>query len=139
MAVILDANLLIVLVNNDPRGEKVFTQLSDWIEQATPLHMPYLALYEIANALTRSIVAEAFTQEDLKTAWDSILSLPITYHPFSQGARVTEIALSLKRQNAYDAAYLALTEILNAELWTLDSPLYRNAIGQGFAIRLLGT
>lgn len=25
-----------------------------------------------------------------------------------------------------------------AELWTLDGPLYRNAAGQGFAVRLLG-
>ena len=51
---------------------------------------------------------------------------------------MVEIALSLNRQNSYDAAYLALAEVLNAELWTLDSPLYRNEIGQGFAIRLMG-
>ena len=27
---------------------------------------------------------------------------------------------------------------LEAELWTLDGPLYRNAAGLGFAVRLLG-
>jgi predicted nucleic acid-binding protein len=47
--------------------------------------------------------------------------------------RVVEIALALKRQNAYDAAYIALAEDLGAELWTLDGPLYRNAHGLGFA------
>jgi len=36
-----------------------------------------------------------------------------------------------------NAAYLALAEMLDAELWTLDSPLYRNASGQGFKVRLL--
>jgi len=51
---------------------------------------------------------------------------------------VIEIALSLRRQSAYDAAYLALAESLDAQLWTLDDPLYRNAIGQGFPVRLLG-
>lgn len=49
-----------------------------------------------------------------------------------------EIALSLGRSSAYDAAYLALAETLNAELWTLDGPLYRNAVGRGFPVRLLG-
>ena len=58
-------------------------------------------------------------------------------YPFPEGARVVEIALLLQRQNAYDAAYLALAESLDAELWTLDSPLYRNAAGQGFRVRLI--
>lgn len=49
-----------------------------------------------------------------------------------------EIALSLGRRSAYDAAYLALAETLKAELWTLDGPLYHNAVGRGFPVRLLG-
>ncbi len=32
---------------------------------------------------------------------------------------------------------LALAESLNAELWTLDGLLYRNAISYGFSVRLL--
>jgi predicted nucleic acid-binding protein len=54
--------------------------------------------------------------------------------------RVVEIALALKRQNAYDAAdaaYVALTEELHAELWTLGGPLYRNAQGLGFPVNLI--
>lgn len=98
--------------------------------------MPILALYEIANALTRSIVAGAFSKDELENAWNSIYSLPITYHPFASESRTVEIALSLARQNAYDAVYLALAESLDAELWTLDSPLYRNAISRGYRIKL---
>ena len=64
--------------------------------------------------------------------------MPIIYHPLTgEEARIVEIALSLSRRSAYDAAYLALAESLNAELWTLDGPLYRNAIGCGFKVRLL--
>ena len=51
--------------------------------------------------------------------------------------RVVEIANALKRQNAYDAAYLELAETVSAELWTLDGPLYRNALSLGFAVKLI--
>jgi predicted nucleic acid-binding protein len=137
VTIVVDANLLIVIVNGDPRGEQAQTQFTQWIEQEIQLHAPNLALYEVANSLTRSIVARTFPQENLASAWNFISRLPITYHPFSQGTRIVEIALSLSRQNAYDAAYLALAESLNAQLWTLDGPLYRNAVAHGFPVRLL--
>lgn len=76
-------------------------------------------------------------QSELKTAWDLFSDLPITYHPGSWGVRTVEIALSLERKSAYDAAYLALTEALGAELWTLDGSLYRNALNKGFSVKLL--
>ena len=70
-------------------------------------------------------------------AFEQFKRLPISYHSSVDGVRVIEIALQLKRQNAYDAAYLALAESLDAELWTLDTPLYRNAVGQNFRVKLL--
>jgi predicted nucleic acid-binding protein len=39
---------------------------------------------------------------------------------------------------AWDAAYLDLAERLAAELWTLDGPLYRNAVGLGLPVHLAG-
>lgn len=64
--------------------------------------------------------------------------MSITYHAFSEETEIVEIALSLNRQSAYDAAYIALARRLEAELWTLDTPLYRNAVGQGFRVQLVG-
>jgi len=119
MAVVVDSNLLVVIVREEPRSEEVSRQFDEWEEQGIEIHAPVLAYYEIANALTQLIAAGQFSQERLPQAWISINKVPITYHLFSGGTRVVEIALSLGRRSAYDAAYLALAETLNA--LTLDS------------------
>jgi len=51
---------------------------------------------------------------------------------------VIKVALQLGRKSAYDAVYLVLAERLGAELWTLDTPLYRNAAGHGYPVHLIG-
>ncbi len=137
MVVIIDANLLVALVSGDPRGSLVERQFLTWFEQGINLHAPTLAQYEVANALTRLIVAKAFPLDRLEDALTNLSLLPITYHPLNNGLRTIEIALMLKRQSAYDASYLALAEEMRAELYTLDGPLYRNAIEKGFSIHLL--
>jgi predicted nucleic acid-binding protein len=134
MAIVIDANLLIVMVNNDSRREQVLTQFRQWLESEMPIQAPALLPYEFANALTRSIVAQQFQSDDLAPAFEFMAQLPITYHPLTLNSRVVEIALSLGRQNAYDAAYLALAELLNAQFWTLDRPLCRNAQSLGFPV-----
>jgi predicted nucleic acid-binding protein len=137
MTIVIDANLLITLVGNDVRGDLVAAKFEEWEQYDEELHAPELCLYEIANGLTRMIAGKLFSPTNLETVFDRIANLPITYHLFPKGARVVEIALLLQRQNAYDAAYLALAESLDAELWTLDGPLYRNAVGQGFRVQLI--
>ena len=137
MPIILDASLLVALISGDPRGDQVSQSMLSWIDQGIDLHAPELAKYEIANALTRLIVGNAFPADRAEEAWNDLLILPITYHDLTNASRVIEISLELNRQNAYDAAYLALAESLKARLYTLDGPLYRNASGQGFNIQLL--
>ncbi|HST51435.1 MAG TPA: type II toxin-antitoxin system VapC family toxin [Pyrinomonadaceae bacterium] len=108
-----------------------------WLDDGVDLHAPVLACYEIANALTRLIVAKAFPADKVEEAWTNLSILPIAYHSSMDAKRIVEIALRLGRQNAYDAVYLALAESLGAELWTLDGPLYRNASEFGFDVQLV--
>ncbi len=121
MPVVVDANLLVALISGDPRSEAVSRLLETWIESGIDLHAPALARYEVSNALTRLIVAGKFPQAGLSEAWAGLESLPLIYQPLDEPSRTIEIALLLGRQNAYDAAYLALAERLKAELdsgWT---------------------
>jgi predicted nucleic acid-binding protein len=62
--------------------------------------------------------------------------LDLIFHIAPDKARAIEIALELERHSAYDAAYLALSEELGAELWTLDGRLARNASGR-YPVRLV--
>ncbi|HST20841.1 MAG TPA: type II toxin-antitoxin system VapC family toxin [Blastocatellia bacterium] len=135
--IIVDANLMVALVSGDARGNQVLQQFIYWLNQDISLNAPVLAKYEIANALTRLIVAGKFSMDDVPQAWSDLTILPITYYEMINAQRVIEISLALKRQSAYDAAYLELSERLGAQLWTLDGPLYRNALSVGFSVRLI--
>jgi predicted nucleic acid-binding protein len=74
----------------------------------------------------------------LPSAWRVLMRLPLTYHPLGAvGATVATIARQLRRQNAYDAAYLALALTLGAEVWTFDQKLARNAGDLGYPVRLV--
>ena len=134
---VLDANLLVVLVSGDSRRLSVLQQIIRWLDEGASLHTPFLAQYEIANALTRLVVSGNFPADKVDEAINNILVLPIIFHPRVNIPRVVEIARTLHRQRAYDAAYISLAESLNSELWTLDGPLYRNAIVYDFKVQLI--
>jgi predicted nucleic acid-binding protein len=138
VAIVVDANIVVVLTSGDPRQSVAQQHLQQWIEVGEELHAPVLLQYEVANAYTRLVAAGDFPQERVKNAWQDVLTFRIRYHSLhADGARVIAIAQQLRRQSAYDAAYLAIAERLNAELWTFDGPLFRNAVSLGFPVHLM--
>ena len=137
MTVVVDANLLVVLALNDPRAPAVDRHLREWASAGEALHAPALLRYEAANALTRAVVAGHLARDLAATAWERITRVDVQLHPLIDGAAAVEVALRLERSNAYDAAYVVLAQALDAELWTLDGPLARNASGLGLPVRLL--
>jgi predicted nucleic acid-binding protein len=139
LAVVVDANLLVALAADEARAPRVAQRLGGWADAGESLHAPALLPYEAANALTRLIAAEALPAEALGEAWAAIERAPITYHSLEDGPATVELALRLARRSAYDAAYVALAVALDAELWTLDGPLARNAADHGLPVRLVVT
>jgi predicted nucleic acid-binding protein len=138
MAVVIDANLLVVMASGDVRQLMASAQFEAWITAGEEIHAPDLLPYEVASAFTRLVVGRSMSSREARLAWEALELLPIVQHPLSDDLpRVVEVALALKRQSAYDAAYIALAHELGAVLWTLDGPLARNAQAAGFPVRLL--
>ncbi len=138
MAVVVDANLLIVMVSGDVRGPLASERVESWITTGEDMHAPELLPYEVASALTRLVATRAMSSRQVRLAWEAISEMPVVQHPLSDDLpRVVDIALRLKRRSAYDAAYIALAEDLHAVLWTLDGPLAQNAQAADFPVRLL--
>lgn len=138
MTVVVDANLIVVLALDDERAPLVEAKMRQWATTGETLHAPALMPYEVANALVRATVAGGMTTDVIADVWATISAVPVTLHPLRNGAEVIAIAQRLGRQSGYDAAYVALAQSLDAELWTFDGPLARNAGGTGLPVRLLG-
>jgi predicted nucleic acid-binding protein len=138
VAVVVDANLLVVMVSGDARGSLVSERVEAWIVAGEPIHAPELLQYELAGAFARLVTGRAISSRQVRSAWDALELLPIVRHPLTDSlSHVVEIALQLQRRSAYDAAYVALAEDLGGVLWTLDGPLARNARDVGLPVRLL--
>ena len=101
------------------------------------LHGPDLITYELASAMAGLLAAGQIADDDIDETWRTMSAVPITLHRLIQGPAVVRVANLLHRRSAYDAAYIALAQALDAELWTLDGPLARNARGAGLPVRLV--
>ena len=88
-----------------------------------PLHAPHLIDSEVANALRRQLAAGRIDAGQGWAALNVLRRLAVTRHPaFSLADRVWELREQL---SAYDAAYVALAEALDASLLTADARLAR--------------
>jgi predicted nucleic acid-binding protein len=137
LRVVVDANVAVSLTIDPVRAAVIAQHLREWERARATLYAPALFRYEVASALTRGVVAGELSQSDATLAWDRIIGIPIVLHDLHAGPAVIEIARQLRRQSAYDAAYIALAQQLDAEVWTLDGPLARNAAGSSLPVRLI--
>lgn len=135
---IIDASLVVALALRDGRAPAVQALLRTWIAADLELHAPSLLPYEVASGLTRAVVTGDLAAKLVPEAWQSLMTLPLTYHPLGpSGEAAIAIARRLERHSAYDAAYLALALALGTEVWTFDAKLARNAGQLGYPVKLV--
>lgn len=98
------------------------------------LHTPALCGVEVTFAVRRAVLAGTMREERARQALDDCRDLPITRHQHDPLlGRIFDLRNNF---SAYDAAYAALAEVLDAELLTTDAP-FAKAVGTHLGIRAL--
>ncbi|MDR1634381.1 MAG: type II toxin-antitoxin system VapC family toxin [Bifidobacteriaceae bacterium] len=98
------------------------------------LAAPHLAPFEVANVVRRRWSAGVLSLGQAELALDGFGLLVIDLWPF---AAVADRVWALRGQlSSYDAAYIALAELLDAPLLTADARLARAAAAAGSAARV---
>lgn len=119
-----DASALIaVLLDAGPDGQWASRAVSDH-----ELTAPTLISFECANIIRRHELAGLVSSDQAAQAHADLLALPIEFWPYELvGDRVWELRHNL---SCYDASYVAVAELIDADLITLD-----RRIGQAPGVR----
>jgi predicted nucleic acid-binding protein len=116
---VVDASVVVAaLVDSGPDGQ--------WSEHelgTEPLAAPHLLLVEVANILRRAARTRQISEDVAALAHLDLVQLRVELFPYELvAARVWELRSNV---TAYDAWYVALAEMLDAPLATLDRKLSR--------------
>lgn len=116
--IVVDASALIEVLLNTPFGSRITQRLFD--RQET-LHAPCLLDIEIAQVLRRYALAGDLNATRGLQAIEDLTDFPLTRYPHDLFLpRIWELRHNV---TAYDAAYIALAEALDAPLLTRDAKL----------------
>ncbi|MFN9772631.1 MAG: type II toxin-antitoxin system VapC family toxin [Burkholderiales bacterium] len=115
---VVDASAVLELLLRGPRARDVDRLL---LGQGEPLAAPHLVDLEVAQVLRRIASRGLLSEARAAEAFDDLAALPITrYDHLPLLPRIWALRGNL---TAYDAAYLALAESLDAPLVTCDAAL----------------
>ena len=112
--IVLDASAVLELLLDSPKGQLVRARIS---AEAT-LHAPHLLDLEVAQALRRFEKTGHLGPERARGALQDLSEMPVERYPHN--ALLPRIWALRGNATAYDAAYLALAEALEAPLLTAD-------------------
>ena|SRR3989338_5441537 len=123
----LDANVLIASMTAREVHHRSALQLMKIIQdRQIVLYEPALLLYEVVATLYRRKISGEITAAEVEEFVDHFYQLPILFQwkpaVIQQASEVAE-KLSLKRM--YDCTYLAIAQLRNIPLITLDEQLIR--------------
>jgi predicted nucleic acid-binding protein len=118
--IVVDASAMMEVLLNRPSGESISNRLLDPREA---LHVPHLIDLEVAQVLRRYQAAGEMSPQRARQALQAFVQMPLERHPHWPFLdRIWELRRNL---TAYDGAYIALAEALDAPLLTCDRALAR--------------
>jgi predicted nucleic acid-binding protein len=113
--IVLDASAAVEWLLQSTTGAKIDRRL---FSTANSLHAPHLLDVEVAQVMRRHVRDNSITARRGADALEDLLSLGINMHSHDLlMSRIWELRATL---TAYDAAYVALAELLDSPLLTCD-------------------
>jgi predicted nucleic acid-binding protein len=136
--VCVDASVVVKLVLPERGRTSALAVWERWLGEEREIVAPYLLSYEVTSAIWRKAKRGLLEPRDARASVGAALNLGVRLvHPEGLCLRAFDLAARFDLATAYDAQYLALSEMLGAEFWTADERLY-NAIRADVAtVRLL--
>ncbi len=116
--IVLDASAAIEWLLQSRAGVKIDRRM---FARSESLHAPHLLDVEVAQVLRRYVRDKRITAQRGKEALEDLRDLPLRRYPHDfLIPRIWELRAML---TAYDAAYVALAELLDAPLLTCDGKI----------------
>jgi predicted nucleic acid-binding protein len=116
--IVLDASAAVEWLFQSPAGVKIDRRIFSVSES---LHAPHLLDVEVVQVLRRYVRDKMITAQRGQEAIEDLGDLPLNRYPHDfLTPRVWELRATL---TAYDAAYVALAELLDAPLLTCDGKI----------------
>ncbi len=116
--IVLDASAALEALLRTPAAAKVEQRI---FAEGETLHAPHLLDLEVAQVLRRYTSSGQVAADRCRAALDDLADFPLARYPHDfLLPRIWELRANL---TAYDAAYVALAEILEAPLLTRDERL----------------
>lgn len=137
--VCVDANIIISLITSEVQSQKALDLWTKWMQEDIHVVAPSLLNYEVTSALRRKVVRGIMSYEDARCSLEAFSSLDIEFFDrLELSLRAYDIAFRFNLSTAYDAFYLAVSEILECEFWTSDERLYNAISGNFHGLRWIG-
>jgi predicted nucleic acid-binding protein len=122
--------------DEDYMSQAVALRDAYYVREAVRLISPQLLMYEVANGITTAVRRKRLSPNIAFQTMESLTALGIEIREIAP-LQVLEVALRYNLA-AYDAAYLALAEAEDCDLWTGDRAFFQAVKDQSHHVKWIG-
>jgi predicted nucleic acid-binding protein len=138
MALCLDASVVVPALLPRPSSPVAAEFVRERASQGERFVAPPLVFAESTSVLRRYVHFGEIEHQEAVVALGDLVAMPITIvHDPEMYLRALELARRLGQPKAYDVQYLAVAELQDCPVVTLDRGLYESARSLGIAAHLL--